>query len=101
MIIYTGELADSERAAVEDYLAQKYGLAKPRLNIGATGNDVVVSYPVSAGTVPAGTYVLEKATNLNSVMWTPVIPGPAISGTQYSITNAVAGQTYYRLRLAP
>jgi len=102
VIIYTGELSDSDRAAVEDYLAQKYGLAKPRLNIAATGTEVVVSYPVSAGTVLAGTYVLEKATNLNSpVTWTPVTPGPAISGTEYSITNAVAGQTYYRLRLAP
>ena len=100
VIIYTGELSDSDRAAVEDYLAQKYGLAKPRLNIAAVGNDVVVSYPISAGTVLAGTYVLEKTANLNSpATWTPA--PPAISGTQYALTNAVTGQTYYRLRLVP
>lgn len=95
ILIYQGQLSDSDRAAVQTYLGRKYGLFEPQLQIAGSGANVIISYPVLAGA-----YVLESSPILGPpATWTALAPPPVPSGSQFCLTNPAAGQKYYRLRL--
>ena len=67
----------------------------PTLNMNVTGNSVVLSWAVSAGS-----FTLESKPDLAvSSAWTPVTPPPtAFSGINYVTNPITAGSLFYRLR---
>ena len=69
-------------------------MPQPLLNIQRSANmNVVLSWPTNS----TG-FTLEANTNLNTTVWSVVAPGPAISGPNNVVTNAVSGSTrFYRL----
>jgi hypothetical protein len=99
LIIYQGQLSSADRTAVESYLNDKYGTGVPPLQIGLSGTNAVISWPISLGTGLGGTFFLESTPSLSPATWTKVTTSPAILGTQYVVTNGAAGQKYYRMIL--
>jgi hypothetical protein len=69
------------------------------LQIGLSGTNAVISWPISLGTGLGGTFFLESTPSLSPATWTKVTTSPAILGTQYVVTNGAAGQKYYRMIL--
>lgn len=75
-------------------LAPSAGGSGPQIAISRTGNNVVLSWPVSA----AG-FVLESAPGLNSPTWTAVAGAPTVNGDQNTVTaESSTGTRFYRLR---
>jgi hypothetical protein len=69
------------------------GAAAPRLTITKSGNNVVISWPTTAG------YVLESTANLTTNTWASVNQTPVISGTNSQVTlPSGTGIQFFRLR---
>jgi len=66
----------------------------PSLQARISGGNVIISWPGSATN-----YSLETAGDFPANNWTPITNGPAITNSQYTVTNSIAqpGQ-YFRLR---
>ncbi len=72
----------------------RLGAPAPRLEIVASGFQVVLSWPFWANR-----YVLESANDLGpAVKWSAVRDGVMLLGNRFLWTNTPAGSTYFRLR---
>ena len=72
-----------------------YALVQPALSVQPAGNQLLLSWPLSASD-----FVLETSPTLAfSNVWTVVTNVPSVQEFQYSLTNAVNGPgSFYRLR---
>jgi hypothetical protein len=71
-----------------------YSLAQPRLEIYASGNVTLLSWPSTAGG-----YVLESTPSLASPLWEAATNAPVISAGRYVLTNSWSDQSrFFRLR---
>ena len=98
IVIYDVALSDSDRNALFGYLAGKYGIdigaGAPSLTVVWSGNNIMISWPGSAGG-----FLLESSDVLPAVNWTNVPFNPPPPGQNASVTVTPAGKSqYYRLR---
>jgi surface antigen/pimeloyl-ACP methyl ester carboxylesterase len=72
-----------------------YAVVPPSLQAQAYGNNLVITWPLSAGG-----YALETSSSLTGTYsWASVTNVPVIVDSQYTITNAISGGSrFYRLR---
>ncbi|MCX6925368.1 MAG: immunoglobulin domain-containing protein [Verrucomicrobia bacterium] len=95
VLVYQGNLSDTDRATIQDYLGAKYGLnvAPPPINL-QIQRAVQVSYPVFG----SGGLVLRSTDSLTPpVNWVDVNVAPVISGGYYIYTIPIFGNQYYDL----
>jgi hypothetical protein len=93
VIVYRGTLSETDRAAVEQYLGDRYGLATGLPPIAMEiGRSVRLSYPLAAFD-----HILEGADNPTGP-WTAVPNTPVIVGGQYQVVIEGPGNKYYQLR---
>jgi hypothetical protein len=88
---------DTDGDAVKDNFGVRIlavsGTAAPTLTITKSGNNVVISWPTTAG------YVLQTTANLSSNTWTGVTQTPVINGANSQVTlPAGTGIQFFRLR---
>ena len=75
---------------------QFYAISPPSLQAQVSGNNIFISWPLSAAD-----YTLETSTNLTATnsSWTAITNTPAIVELQNAITNGIStGSRFYRLR---
>jgi uncharacterized repeat protein (TIGR03803 family) len=71
----------------------------PQLSIVRSGGNVILTWPSGGGGFSYSGYGLWSATNLgSSAGWNGVSPAPNVIGGLNTVTDAVAGRMYYRLR---
>lgn len=71
----------------------RMGFSSPKLEIVASGAQVVLSWPFWAAS-----YAPETSTNLGpSAVWTPLTNRIALSGNMFFVTNDAAGSAFFRL----
>jgi uncharacterized repeat protein (TIGR03803 family) len=70
----------------------------PQLSITLSGQNVILSWPVGVGGFSYSGYGLWSTTNLASPAWNGVSPAPSVVGGLNTVTNAMAGKMFYRLR---
>jgi hypothetical protein len=88
---------DTEGDVVKDNFGARIlavaATSAPKLIITKSGNNVLISWPTTAG------YVLQTTSNLSSNTWTPVNQTPVISGANSQVTlPAGTGIQLFRLR---
>jgi hypothetical protein len=98
IIIYDLALSGTDRNAVFNYLAGRYGInmgtPTPSLSVSRSGNDITISWPASA----TG-FELESSDVLPATTWTLVPFTPPAPGVDPSVTvTATSGNKFYRLR---
>ena len=68
-------------------------ISPPSLNLLRAGSNAVLSWSTNAGG-----YLLESASDVVSVSWSPIIGPVYIPGAEYTMTNGIGGTSrYYRL----
>jgi uncharacterized delta-60 repeat protein len=80
--------------SVAESVRNAFIVLPPPLNIQLSANTNVL---LSWATNFTG-FTLETSTNLNTNVWSGVVPAPVVSGTNYVVTNAISGSArFYRL----
>jgi hypothetical protein len=89
----TGDFNGSE--SITESVRNIFFTSQPLLNIQRSAPaNIVLSW---ATNLPG--FTLESNTDLNTNVWAVVSPAPAVSDTNYVVTNAISGSTrFYRLR---
>jgi hypothetical protein len=68
----------------------------PQINIGKTPDGIVVSWPAPTALT---SYVMESCTNITAPVWTANLVAPTIVNGMSTLTNAISGPQFFRLRL--
>jgi hypothetical protein len=91
--VWNDELSPVEISA--QFAAITYTLPQPELQVVLAGSNVVLAW----ATNNTDGFLLEATTSLPnpSATWSPA-GSPGVVGSQYVVTNAISGRSFYRLR---
>ena len=70
----------------------------PRLTIGASGSNVVLSWPANVAGFDYSGFTLQSTTNLGSPVWSANLPAPVVVNGLNTVTNLISGtKRFFRL----